>query len=205
MTGKGFSDNVKNVDDFKAYARRQGFSADTFKKTTRLYMPTMVIASVDYHIRKRYYVNAMYMGNLVDRNKFGNSFYNQYIVTPRYESRHFLLSLPISYNALPQTMKMGFAVRAYGMYLGSDDALGFVTKRQYGVNIYLGASIPIGCRTIKDTDGDHVSDRRDRCPKEYGTWENRGCPEKEEKDRDDEEEGKKGKKKVGDNKNDTEE
>ena len=184
ITGKGFSDNVKNVDDFRHYALQQGFNADTFHRVTKLYMPSTIQVSADYHLQRQFYINALYYGNLATRSNYGNSFYSQFSITPRYETRRFMVSLPISYSFLSDNIKMGVGARFYGFFVGSDDALGFVTKRQYGVNFYLGGFIPFGQHKLKDTDGDHVSDRRDKCPKEYGEWENRGCPVKDDTDKD---------------------
>ena len=193
MTGKGFSDNVQNVDDFKAYALQQGFTADTFKRSTKLYMPAALQVNVDYHIHTHYYVNALYFGNLANRNNFGNSFYSQFTVTPRYETRKYMVSLPITYSLLTNNFKTGLGLRAWGCFLGSDDLLGLFTKRQYGINIYAGAAIRLPHRSMKDTDGDHVSDFRDKCRKEYGTWERKGCPDPADNGQDKDEEETKGK------------
>jgi hypothetical protein len=177
ITGKGFSDNVRNVDDFKSYALQQGFTVDTFSSKTRLYMPATLVASADYHIKKEYYVNALFMGNLVNRSRFGNSFYNIIAITPRWETARYMVSVPIAYSALANNVRMGLGLRAFGFFLGSDDLLGLFTKRQYGFNAYAGAFVPLYRKAPKDKDGDHVSDRRDRCPDDMGTWERHGCPE----------------------------
>ncbi len=183
MTGKGLSDNVKSYNDFKNYALQQGFSADTAKTATQLYMPTRIVLGVDYNAYKHIYVNATYIGNLANRNNFGNSYYDQITVTPRYETSLYTVGLPITYGFLSSSVKVGIGATLSGFYIGSDDVLGLVGGNQYGANIYIGGGIPIKHKRIKDTDGDHVSDRVDQCPTEPGTWKHFGCPERSE-DRD---------------------
>ena len=124
----------------------------------------------------------MYYGNLATRSNFGNSFYSQVSVTPRYESRRYMVSLPLTYSFLSNSMKVGVGARIFGFFIGSDDALGWITKKQYGANVYVGGFIPFGQHRAKDTDGDHVSDAHDKCPHEYGEWENHGCPVPEKDD-----------------------
>ncbi len=180
LTGKGLSDNVKNFDDFRNYAKSKGFKADTGFVTSKLYMPTTLLLSADYHAWKWLYVNALFISNVVNRQNFGNSYYNQLSITPRFDKRNYSVALPVTYSALAGNMKVGLGVRAKGFFIGSDDMLVFFTKHQYGLNIYAGASVAFHKNKPKDKDGDHVSDRRDRCPGEAGTWENHGCPGRED-------------------------
>ncbi len=186
LTGKGLSDNVKNYDDLRAYATRQGFSVDTGKQSNRLYMPATLVLTADYHLKRNVYINATYFNNMVNRGYFGNSYYNQLTVTPRYDTRRFMVAVPLTYSMLANDFKMGIGLRAYGFYVGSDDMLAFVSH-QHGMNFYVGGFVPFHKKKIRDRDGDHVSDKRDKCPDDGGPWRNHGCPEDEvddKKDRD---------------------
>ena len=180
MTGKGLNANVKNFDDFRNYAKSKGFKADTGFVVSKLYMPTTLILSADYHAWKWLYVNAMFISNMANRQNFGNSYYNQFSITPRMDNRNYSVAMPITYSALTTNMKVGLGLRYKGIFVGSDDMLVLFAKHQYGLNLYGGASITFHKSKPKDKDGDHVSDRRDRCPGEYGTWRNHGCPGKED-------------------------
>ncbi|WP_133162574.1 DUF5723 family protein [Flavipsychrobacter stenotrophus] len=179
LTGQGLIENVKNYDDFRAYAKKQGFNVDTGKASNRLYMPTTIVLSADYHAWKNIYVNATYFNNVVNRQNYGNSYYNQIIITPRYDTRRYSIAVPITYSALSESMKMGIGIRAYGFFVGSDDMLALVSH-QYGMNFYVGGFVPFHKKHIKDRDGDHVSDKKDKCPEDMGTWKSRGCPDKDE-------------------------
>lgn len=179
VTGQGLADNVTNFDDFRKYAVKQGFHADTGHVNTKVYMPTTLLLSVDYHAYKPFYVNLAFAGNLANRQNFGNSYYNLVTLTPRFDTRNFSVGLPIGYSMLSNSVKMGVGLRASGFFAGTDDMLALVSGHQYGFNFYVGGCIPIYNTKIKDRDGDGVSDRKDRCPDEYGPWENKGCPVKD--------------------------
>ncbi len=180
LTGKDLLSNVKNFDDFRAYAKSKGFKADTGFVSSKLYMPATFMLSADYHAWRRIYVNALFISNIVNRQNFGNSYYNQFSITPRIDARNYSVAMPVTYSALAGNVKLGIGARYKGFFIGSDDMLVFITKHQYGANVYAGASITFHKNKPKDRDGDHVSDKRDRCPDEQGSWLHRGCPSKED-------------------------
>jgi len=184
LTGSGIINNVKDFSDFTAYAKSQGFSADTGKTATRLYMPAAMLLSADYHAWRHVYVNATYLANLANRQDYGNSFYNRLTVTPRYDTRLFSIAVPVGYSALANDMKVGLGIRVSGFYIGTDDMLVLFGSKQYGVNMYAGAFVPLYRHIPKDRDGDHVSDKKDWCPDDMGTWEHHGCPLGSDKDED---------------------
>ena len=190
VTGTGLSNSLGNYADFKNYLTAQNFSLDTSRHDTKVYMPTRLLFSADYKICKRFYVNAAYVVSVVNRENFGNSYYNQVTVTPRYDTRLFSAALPITYSMLSNSMKMGVGFRVAGFFVGSDDMLALVANKQYGANVYVGGFIPFGQRRARDRDGDGVSDRMDRCPDEFGPWENRGCPMKDQKEKDEDKDDK---------------
>ncbi len=119
-----------------------------------MYLPTALILSADYYIDRCFYVNATYAGNLANRQNFGNSYYSQVTVTPRYDTRLFSLGLPVSYSMLDKTMKMGLGVRVSGFFIGSDDMLALFANHQYGFNVYMGGSVPI----YRPKNKNHASD-----------------------------------------------
>lgn len=181
ITGRELTDNVQNVDDFRALASRKGFSIDTTGADSRLYMPTTLVLSGDYHAYKHFYVNATFIANVANRMEYGNSYYNQVTITPRYDRKRYSLALPITYNSLAGNARVGFGARYSGFFIGSDDVLGVVSSNQYGLNVYVGGHVPINFRKAKDHDNDKVSDGKDKCPDEMGSWATGGCPEKDDK------------------------
>lgn len=178
MKGSELADSIGNYQDLKRYAQNNGLSVDssTGGSTTKVYMPTTLILGVDYHAVKGLYVNAMFMSNMAKRENFGTSFYNQLTVTPRWDMRAVSLGVPLTYDFLTKSIKYGLGIRLGGFFLGSDDLTGIIGKKGYGANFYLGASIPINNKKPKDSDGDLVSNKKDKCKNEKGVWEERGCP-----------------------------
>ncbi len=181
IKGADFTKNVKDYTDFQNYIHSKGFNADTNRNENKVYMPAKIVVGVDYHIKKNFYVNATYFANVNTGNFFGNTYYNQISVTPRYDTKKYSVALPITYSGLTNQMKLGLGLRYTGFFIGSDDMLTLVSQHQYGVNFYVGGFVPFGNKRPRDRDGDHVSDRRDRCPDEYGEWSNHGCPVDEKK------------------------
>lgn len=177
ITGQGLSDSVKDYNDFRNYAVQHGFTADTAHQATRVYMPTTLHVAVDYNIYRNFYINATYISNLANRMNFGNSYYDQFTVTPRYDRRMLSIALPITYSTLTKGMKMGVGVRYSGFFIGSDDMLALISNNQSGLNVYVGGFVPFYKLMPHDRDGDHVSDDKDDCPDAYGPWKYKGCPE----------------------------
>ena len=177
VTGQQIATNTNNFNSFMTYVGTRGFHADTSLSSVKLYMPASLMLSFDYHAARHIYINATYVDNIGNRQNFGNTWYNQLTVTPRYDSRRFSFGLPLTYSALANDFKMGFGARVYGFFVGSDDMLAFFSNNHYGFNFYMGAHIPINHKIPRDRDGDGVSDRKDRCPDDPGPWETHGCPE----------------------------
>ncbi len=177
LSGNEIAKKVKSYDEMKDYLLSKGIKADSSTgQSSKVSLPTALNVNVDVNVAKNFYVNAMYIANLADRFKVGNSYYNQVTITPRYDIRAFSFGLPITYNMLSNKMKLGAGVRIAGFFIGSDDALAFVSDNQYGVNFYMGAYVPFNKRKPKDRDGDLVSNKKDKCPNEKGVWEMMGCP-----------------------------
>jgi len=183
FTGNGtlaasqIKDSVQDYNSFVNYASRHGFSADSSSASAKVHLPTALVIGFDYKIYRRFYANLTYVGNLVNRDLYSNSYYNQITLTPRYDTRIWSVGMPITYSMLTQGMKMGLGLRISGFFVGSDDMLALFSNNQYGANVYAGAFIPIAKKKPRDRDHDHVSDRRDQCPDVQGTWALRGCPD----------------------------
>lgn len=153
VTGQGLVDNSKSYTEFRNYAVKQGFTADTASVDTKLYMPTTLIVGADVHAWKRIFINATGAMNLANRQHFGNSYYSQITVTPRYDSRVLSFGLPITYSMLANDMKVGMGIRFYGFYFGSDDMMAVFSNSQHGFNAYFGGFIPIRKKNHEPTFG----------------------------------------------------
>ena len=161
ISGQDFSNNVKTFDDFRHYAVAHGFTADTNHVDTKLYMPTTLRIGADYHAYKWIYVNAMFIGSLANRQNFGNSYYNQVSVTPRFDTRLFSIGVPVTYDVLTSTVKTGLGLRFSGFYIGSDDMLAFFASHQSGLNVYAGGFVAINKKRPKNVDSTDLAPEPD--------------------------------------------
>lgn len=143
VTGRDMITKLQNYQDFRAYAVQQGFTADTGAVDTKIQLPTTMVLTVDYRLHNRLFVNATYIGNMVNRQNFGNSYYSQLTVTPRFESKIFSFGLPVTYSMLANDIKVGFGMRVSGFFFGSDDMLAVVSDNQHGFGFYFGGYVPI--------------------------------------------------------------
>lgn len=175
IIGSELGDNISTYSKLKNYMASHGFSVDSSTGgESKVALPTALLLGIDYHIFKGFYANLMYTQSMVDRTKFGNSFYNQVTVTPRFDVRAFSVGLPITYSTLTSAIRIGAGIRAGGFFVGSDDVVGIGGK--YGANVYFGAYVPINKKKPRDSDGDGVSNKKDKCRNEKGVWEMKGCP-----------------------------
>ncbi|MEZ5017686.1 MAG: OmpA family protein [Flavipsychrobacter sp.] len=184
ITGNGYikgatlADSIGSYNSLRNYAKSHGFGVDssTGQRSTNVVLPTALVTNVDYHAVKNLYINAMFIANVANRNVHGNTIYSQLTVTPRWDTRVFSVGVPITYNFLAKNVRAGLGARVGGFFVGSDDIAGLFSNSTNGFNFYFGASIPFNKKKPKDTDGDLVSNKKDKCKKEKGTWELRGCP-----------------------------
>jgi hypothetical protein len=143
VTGVGILNNVKNFDNIRKYAVQRGFNAEIRQMASKVYMPTRLMFGGDYHIQKHYYTNVTFLVNLADRKNFGNSYYNQFTVTPRYETKKVSVGLPVTFSTLSNRFKVGLGFLAGGFFIGSDDMLALAVKGEYGISFYTGLNVPI--------------------------------------------------------------
>lgn len=174
VKGTEIADKIDDTAALAAYFTQKGMTATRNNGEMKVGMPTTMIIGVDYHAIKGLYVNASYFANMRGHDKPGNSFYNQLTVTPRWDTRIFSVGLPITYSSLSTSLKAGLGLRVGGFFFGSDDLIPLGDR--YSANFYFGAYVPFNKKKPRDSDGDMVSNKKDKCRHEKGVWEMQGCP-----------------------------
>ncbi len=116
LTGNGLSDHLQNFTEFRNYVVTQGFTADTGSKATKLSMPTSMVLGADYKAYRRIFINATYIANLANRQNYGNSFFNQLTLTPRYENRLVTVAMPVTFSSMAHDVKLGLGFRIAGFF-----------------------------------------------------------------------------------------
>jgi len=145
--------------------------------THRLSLPTRLSLQLDGRITDRWYVGAVMMQSLADR-RTSPTLPSTYQITPRYESKVLDVLVPVTFNEYGHTA-IGTFVRVGPLYVGSNSLWNsfVVGEESFVTDVFIGVKIPVRYTRPKDRDGDKVSDERDQCPKEKGTWEFNGCPD----------------------------
>ena len=143
LGGGNLHGSIKSLDSAIIYAHKHGFNVDTAAGSRKVYLPVALVTSADVQVHGRFFINLLFIGNLANRNRFGNAYYNQITLTPRYDFHKMTIALPLTYSMLAHDFKAGFALRYTGFFIGSDDFMAMLNKYQYGFNVYFGGYIPI--------------------------------------------------------------
>jgi hypothetical protein len=140
-------------------------------------LPTRFSAQIDARITSKLYASAVLIQSLTDA-RTATAVPSTYQITPRYESRVFDVMLPVTFNELGHTA-IGTFVRVGPVIMGSNSLWSslLISDASYVSDLYLAVKLPVRYQRPRDKDGDKISDAKDRCPTEKGTWEFNGCPD----------------------------
>ncbi len=108
------------------------YSGDQFT----LWLPSALSVQFDYHLRENWYVNASLIYGF-PLSKAAIPRPAELSITPRYETRDFEASMPLSlYNW--QLVRLGLALRVYGITIGTDKLGGYFHFSDFtGLDFYL--------------------------------------------------------------------
>lgn len=140
-------------------------------------LPTILNLNVDFNIYKGFYANVLWIQTLRQQQVNGLRGFSALAVTPRFESRHFELAVPVQITQNYTATRLGLYMRSGPVWIGTDNLNALFAKKDiYGADVYFGVALPIHRKKERDKDGDFVSNRKDKCKKIPGPWANRGCP-----------------------------
>jgi outer membrane protein OmpA-like peptidoglycan-associated protein len=147
------------------------------KTSSRAYLPTAIHANADWNMYKKFYLNLNADINVNSKTAINtNTIANTFSLTPRYESKWFSFYLPLTQSEYRGFMA-GAGLRLGPLFVGSGSILSnLVSDKSKGADVHLGLKIPIYQGRMKDSDGDGVYDKFDKCPDVEGPAENNGCP-----------------------------
>lgn len=148
----------------------------------RAKLPTALHLNFDYRIKEKFYVNAAWLQSLRTRQALGMRSRSLIAITPRFETKHFEFSLPLSVVNDYQQVAVGAMMRVGSFFfIGSDNLMGALNVgKPYGMDVYAGITIAGLQGKKKDADKDGVSDKLDACKYIAGVWEFKGCPDTDE-------------------------
>jgi len=173
--------NFNDITDFDttmsnyAYGDpNESYQGDKFNMA----LPHAMSLQVDFHAYKGAYANLTWITALKQDGP-GPKANSTVALTPRYEWKWYEIAMPMhlyKYNKF----RFGLAFRVYGLSIGSDNLAGLMGISDLeGMDMYVSLKIPITKERIADSDGDGVSDKRDKCIFEKGTWATLGCPDRD--------------------------
>jgi len=141
-------------------------------------LPHAMSLQVDFHAYKGAYANLTWI-NAIKNTGPGPNANSTFAITPRYEWNYYEVAMPVSFYQYNQ-FRIGLALRVFGLVIGSDK-IGALLKLTDlgGMDAYVALKIPLNKMRIRDSDGDGVSDKRDKCVFEKGTWATLGCPDRD--------------------------
>jgi hypothetical protein len=141
------------------------------------YLPATLRLSADYRLLNHLYAGLLWTQNLLPARTAGSRSISSLALTPRVEFSHLEVAVPVILANNYRKVQVGAMLRLGPVILGSDNLGGLVgLTTTAGADVYFGLGLALHRPRRKDRDGDLVSNKYDKCPREKGTWASRGCP-----------------------------
>jgi hypothetical protein len=141
------------------------------------YLPTTLRLTADYRLLNHVFTGIVWTQNLLPTNTIGSRSISSLALTPRIEFSHAEIAVPVILANNYRKVQLGAMVRLGPLIVGSDNlggAFGLTTTT--GADVYVTLGLALHRHRRHDRDGDQVSNKYDKCPKEKGTWATKGCP-----------------------------
>jgi hypothetical protein len=155
--------------------RLVGLSSMGREFTTSL--PAALRFTADYQVAGHLYAGLLWTQSLLPTRSLGSHTASLLALTPRFEFSRAELALPVVWANGYRQLQVGAMVRVGPLVLGSDNLGGLLgLSSAIGADVYFGLALALRRHRRSDKDGDGVSNRYDKCPKEKGIWATQGCP-----------------------------
>lgn len=120
--------------------------------TYKASLPTRLMADVDYHINRNWYVNMTGQVSLVNASMekpFNTAYYSGITLTPRYDARSFGFWLPMHYNPVT-SFNAGFGFRAGPLIMGSGSVISALLGNSKQADFFIGFRFGgLGAKPVK--------------------------------------------------------
>ncbi|MEO8086189.1 MAG: OmpA family protein [Bacteroidota bacterium] len=173
--------NFDDITDFDTTLSNYAYGdpSKSFKGSSfNMALPHAMSLQIDFHAWKGAYANLTWI-NAIKNSGPGPNANSTIAITPRYEWKYYEVAMPLSFYDYKQ-FRLGLAFRVFGLTVGSDK-IGALLKLTDlgGMDAWVSLKIPLTKERVRDSDGDGVSDKRDKCRGERGTWATLGCPDRD--------------------------
>jgi hypothetical protein len=141
------------------------------------YLPATLRLTADYRLLNHLYAGLLWTQNLLPTRTVGSRSVSSLALTPRVEFSHLEVAVPVILANNYRKLQVGAMLRLGPVIVGSDNLSGLVgLTSTTGADVYFGMGLALHRPRRKDHDGDLVSNKYDKCPREKGTWASKGCP-----------------------------
>lgn len=172
---------ISNINDITDTLKTfPGFTViDQNQKGFSMMLPMSLIGTLDYQPVRGLYLNftprIAFMTGSTGNSKVHDNTSFQFSV--RYENPYFGAYMPIGVN-IAAGFNWGLGLRLGPIIIGSGSIFSNLIKGKWNsADIYAGIKVPIVYTIPLDSDGDKVSDKKDKCKLVPGVWEFLGCPD----------------------------
>jgi hypothetical protein len=105
-------------------------------------LPTRLVFSVDYMLKKQFFINTQWVQSLRSRYSIHARYQSFLMVAPRYETPFFEVSLPLALEYDYRSFRAGAMVRVGWFYIGTNSLMSLLnTKQVRDADLYLGVAI----------------------------------------------------------------
>ncbi len=136
---------VEGLDDaFKRVNKTVGLSDDKSLSNFTVGLPTALQINLDYHLKDKFYVNALWVQGLRGRQSISMKMPSSLSITPRWEGKWIEVAMPFALLDNYNTFTFGLATRLGPLFFGTDNLGSFLNiNRPRGTDLYVGLSVPI--------------------------------------------------------------
>ncbi len=161
-------------------------NTDVQDNDVKIFFPTAAHINLDWHLKKRYYLNVNTDLSLRNADKIrSNRAMSSFSVAPRYESKWISVYTPVSFRQQGD-FAFGMGLRAGPLFVGSGSVFSnLINKASKTTDVYMGLKVPLYHKATGDIaeveepgdmDYDGIPDDQDGCPEIPGLPKDNGCP-----------------------------
>lgn len=128
----GYSHGVPNNGDYQDIAdsfMQQFASYRSYTGDFNVGLPTRMVATADFQVRKKIFVGGVITQSLRGRHSQHARYQSFVMVSPRWESRFFEFSLPVMLEYDYRAVRMGASARIGPLYVGTNSLASFLYTR----------------------------------------------------------------------------
>ncbi|MEZ4803981.1 MAG: DUF5723 family protein [Bacteroidia bacterium] len=134
--------SIKQSDNYQLIADsflRQFSNFSQYQSNINIGLPTRIMLSGDFQFRKNVFVSSIISQSLRKRSSEHNRYQNFLMVSPRYESRFFEISVPAMLEYDYRSLRIGTSLRIGPVYIGSNNLASFIYTRGFrDVDLFAG-------------------------------------------------------------------